>query len=156
MRRATWCKELTHWKRPWCWERLKVGAEGDDRGWDGWTIWPTRWTWVWASLGDGEGQGSPVYCRPWGHKESDTTEQLNNSSGALGTGQQSRCSAQRQAWLRRFQLCLPTHHSFSRCQRGLWNSLCFGLGGSCLNPSSQSAHTAGSTLASAWYQERSR
>ena len=33
---ATWCKELTHLKRPWCWERLKVGGEGDDRGWDGW------------------------------------------------------------------------------------------------------------------------
>ena len=31
---ATWCKELTHWKRPWCWERLKAGGEGDDRGWD--------------------------------------------------------------------------------------------------------------------------
>ena len=30
----TWCKELTHLKRPWCWERLKVGG-GDDRGWDG-------------------------------------------------------------------------------------------------------------------------
>ena len=33
---ATWCEELTHWKRPWCWERLKVGDEGDDRGGDGW------------------------------------------------------------------------------------------------------------------------
>ena len=33
---ATWCEELTHLKRPWCWERLKVGGEGDDRGWDGW------------------------------------------------------------------------------------------------------------------------
>ena len=32
---ATWCEELTHWKRPWFWERLKAG-EGDDRGWDGW------------------------------------------------------------------------------------------------------------------------
>ena len=32
---ATWCKELTHWKRPWCWERLRAGG-GDDRGWDGW------------------------------------------------------------------------------------------------------------------------
>ena len=32
---ATWCEELTHWKRPWCWERLKGGEEGDDRGWDG-------------------------------------------------------------------------------------------------------------------------
>ena len=33
---ATWCEELTHYKRPWCWERLKVGGEGVDRGWDGW------------------------------------------------------------------------------------------------------------------------
>ena len=46
---ATWCEELTHWKRPWCWERLKVGWEGDDRGWDGWMASPTLWTWVWAS-----------------------------------------------------------------------------------------------------------
>ena len=33
---ATWCEELTHLKRPWCWERLRAGGEGDDRGWDGW------------------------------------------------------------------------------------------------------------------------
>ena len=46
---ATWCEELTHWKRPWCWERLKAGGEGDDRGWGGWMASPTRWTWVWAS-----------------------------------------------------------------------------------------------------------
>ena len=43
---ATWCEELSHWKRPWCWERLKAGGEGDDRGWDGWMASPTRWTWV--------------------------------------------------------------------------------------------------------------
>ena len=43
---ATWCKELTHWKRPWCWERLKAEGEGDDRGWDGWMASLTRWTWV--------------------------------------------------------------------------------------------------------------
>ena len=47
---ATSCKELTHWKRPWCWERLKAGGEGDDRGWDGWVASPTQWTWVWAKL----------------------------------------------------------------------------------------------------------
>ena len=29
---ATWCDELTHWERPSCWEKLKVGGEGDDRG----------------------------------------------------------------------------------------------------------------------------
>ena len=43
---ATWCEELTHWKRPWCWERLKAGGEGDDKGWDGWMASLTRWTWV--------------------------------------------------------------------------------------------------------------
>ena len=47
---ATWYKELTHLKRPWCWERLKAGGEGDDRGWDGWMASPTRWTWVWATF----------------------------------------------------------------------------------------------------------
>ena len=43
---ATWCKELTHLKRPWCWERLKAGEEGDDRGWDVWMASLTQWTWV--------------------------------------------------------------------------------------------------------------
>ena len=46
---ATWFKELTHWNRPWCWERLKVGREGDNRGWDGWMASLTQWTWVWVS-----------------------------------------------------------------------------------------------------------
>ena len=46
---ATRCKELTHWRRPWCWERLKAGGEGDDRGWNGWMASPTWWTWVCAS-----------------------------------------------------------------------------------------------------------
>ena len=45
---ATWCEEPTHWKRPWCWERLKAGGEGDDSGWDVWMVSPTQWTWVWA------------------------------------------------------------------------------------------------------------
>ena len=43
MAEATWCKELTHWKRPWCWERLKGRGEGDNRGGDGWMAWQTRW-----------------------------------------------------------------------------------------------------------------
>ena len=45
---ATWFKELTHWKRP-CWEGLKAGGEGDDRGWHGWMASPTQQTWAWAS-----------------------------------------------------------------------------------------------------------
>ena len=46
---AVWCEELIHLKRPRCWERLKVGGEGDNRGWDGWMPSPTWWTWVWVS-----------------------------------------------------------------------------------------------------------
>ena len=45
---ATWCEELTHLKRPWCWERLRAGGEGDDREWDGWMASLTQWTWVWV------------------------------------------------------------------------------------------------------------
>ena len=46
---ATWCEELTQWKRSWCWERLRAAGEGADRGWDGWMASPTQRTWVWAS-----------------------------------------------------------------------------------------------------------
>ena len=46
---ATWGKELTHWKRPWCWERLKAGEEGADREGDGWMASLTQWTWVWLT-----------------------------------------------------------------------------------------------------------
>ena len=40
---------LTLLKRPWCWERLKVGGEGENRGWDGWMASLTQWTWIWVS-----------------------------------------------------------------------------------------------------------
>ena len=60
-------------KNPWCWERLKAGREGDDRGWDGWMASLTQWTWVWANSGDVEGQGSPACCSPWGCQKSDMT-----------------------------------------------------------------------------------
>ena len=46
---ATWCKELTYWKRLWCWEGLGAGGEGDDRGWDGWMAPLNWWTWVWVN-----------------------------------------------------------------------------------------------------------
>ena len=48
---ATWWEELPPWKRPWCWERLKVGGEGDDGGWHGWMASPTWWTRVWVNSG---------------------------------------------------------------------------------------------------------
>ena len=48
---ATWCEELTHFKRPWCWERMSASGEGNDRGWDGWMASLTQWTWVWVNSG---------------------------------------------------------------------------------------------------------
>ena len=56
---ATWCEELTYLKRPWCWERLKVGGEGEDRGWDGWMAPPTQWTQVWVNSGSWWWTGRP-------------------------------------------------------------------------------------------------
>ena len=44
---AMWCEEPTHWKRPWCLERLRARGEGGNRGWNGWMASSTRWTWVW-------------------------------------------------------------------------------------------------------------
>ena len=41
-------RELTHWKRPWCWEGLVAGGEGDDTGWDSWMASPIQWAWVWV------------------------------------------------------------------------------------------------------------
>ena len=60
------CEELTHWKRPWCWKRLKEGGEGDDRGWDGWMASPTRWTWVCTSSRSWCWTGKPGVQQPMG------------------------------------------------------------------------------------------
>ena len=56
---VTWCKELTHLRRPWCWERLKEGREGDDRGWDGWMASLPQWTWAWVNSGSWWWTGKP-------------------------------------------------------------------------------------------------
>ena len=55
---VTWWEELTHWKRPWCWERLEAGGEWN-RGWDGWMASLTWWTRVWASSGSWWSSGKP-------------------------------------------------------------------------------------------------
>ena len=63
----TWCKKLIHWKRPWCWERLRAGGEGDDRGWDGWMGSPMRWTQVWVSSGSWWCTGKPCMLQSLGY-----------------------------------------------------------------------------------------
>ena len=74
---ATWCEEPTHWKRPWCWERLRSGGVGVTE--DEMVGWHHRLNGHESEQkpGDSEGQGSPACRSPWGHKEWDETKWLN-------------------------------------------------------------------------------
>ena len=78
---ATWYEELTHWKRPWCWERLKAGGDGDDRGWDGWMASSTQWAWVWVSSRSWWRTGKPGVLQSMGSQRvgHDWATELNNS-----------------------------------------------------------------------------
>ena len=60
---ATWCEELTHWKRLWCWEGLGAGGEEDNRGWNGWMASLTQWTWIWVNSGSWWWTGRPGVLR---------------------------------------------------------------------------------------------
>ena len=62
---ATWCEEPTHWKRPWCWGRLRAGGEGGSRGWDGWMASLTQWSWVWVNCSRWCRTGKPGVLRVW-------------------------------------------------------------------------------------------
>ena len=75
---ATWWKELTHLKRPWCGEGLRAGGE-EERGWNGWMASLTQWTWVWVNPRSWWWTGKPslACCNPQGPKESDITEKLD-------------------------------------------------------------------------------
>ena len=76
---ATWCEELTHWKGPWCWERLQAKGEGDDRGWDGWMASPTQWAWIWVNSGSWWWTGRPGVLWSMGSQrvEHDWATELN-------------------------------------------------------------------------------
>ena len=77
----TWCEELTHWKRLWCWERLRARGEGDDRGWDYWMASSNQWTWVWVDSRSWWWTRRPgvLWFMGWGRKESEMTEWLNRT-----------------------------------------------------------------------------
>ena len=80
---ATWWEELTHWKRPWCWERLQAGGKGNDRGWDGWHHW-LNWTWVWVSSGSWWWTGRPGGLQVMGSQRlSDWTDWLTTWDARL-------------------------------------------------------------------------
>ena len=74
---AALCEELTRWKRLWCWERLKAGGEGIDRGWHSWMASPTQWAWVWVNSRSWWWTGLAC-CSSWGHiRLSDWTTTTN-------------------------------------------------------------------------------
>ena len=70
---ATWCKVLTHCKRPWHWERLRAKGEEGSKEWDSWVTSPALWTWVWVNSGRQIGQSSLACHSPWDCKGADTT-----------------------------------------------------------------------------------
>ena len=80
---ATWCEELTHLKRPWYWERLKAGGEGDDRGWDHCIASRTQWTWVWINSSSWWWTRRPGVLQSM-CKVLDTTERLNRPELSKG------------------------------------------------------------------------
>ena len=101
---TTWCKEPTHWKRPWCWERLMTGGEGADRGWDGWMASPNQSTWVWASSGRQWWSGKPGMLQSMGWKrDMRATEQQH-----LNTLRKYLIIGDKFHW---WQLVLFFHHS---------------------------------------------
>ena len=118
---ATWCKELTHLKRPWCWEWLRAGGEGYNRGWDGWMASPTWWTWVWVDSGSWWWTGRPGMLRFMGSQRvrHDWVTELN--------------------WIAKNQMCslfsywnfvfrcwwLPASHETNwQCGRPAWDCSC--------------------------------
>ena len=75
-----WPPDVKNWltgKKPWCWESLKVGGEGDDRGWDGWMASLTQWTWVWESSGSWWWTGKAGTLQCMGLQRVRHTEWLN-------------------------------------------------------------------------------
>ena len=121
------------WKRPWCWETLKVRAEGDDRGWDGWMASPTQWrrdrlpTPVFLPA-EFHGQSSLVGYSPWSCKESGMTEWLTHTQGVdVTTGWQMRVP-----WLwglfkpisRVFSNTEVQKHQFFSAQLSLYSNAC--------------------------------
>ena len=85
----TWCEEPTYWKRPWCWERLRAGAEEGIGGWDGWMASPMQWLWIWANSRRVEDRGA---WQATVHGVAKTRTQLNNWTTTKGGTTRGVCS----------------------------------------------------------------
>ena len=96
---ATWCEEWTHWKRPWCWDRLRAGGETGNRGWDSWMVSRTRWTWVWANYGRWWRTEKPGVLQSVG------SQRVRHN---LATEQQQQLKRRALLLLLKIHFCLPT------------------------------------------------
>ena len=108
---SPWCEEPTQLKRPWCWERLKAGGEGDDRGSDGWAASLTKWTWLWVNSGSWRWTGRPgvLQSMGWQGVGHDWATELNCT--------ELRCDAD--TWC--FYLCFDILLEFWKVDKAKWN-----------------------------------
>ena len=68
-----WWEQTIHCKSPWCWESLRAKEKRvSEDEMVGWYHWCNEHE-LGQTLGDGEGEGGPACCSPWGHKELDTS-----------------------------------------------------------------------------------
>ena len=114
-----WPSDASYWligKRPWCWERLKAGGAGANRGWGGWMASPTQWTWVWVNYRSRWWTGRPGVLQSMGSKASDTAEWLNWCDFSRYDRYFSICSA----------FCIPTINA-GRCRLTHHSSTCSGV-----------------------------
>ena len=117
---ATWHEELTHWKGPWCWERLKAGGEGDDRGRDGWMASLTPQTWVWASSRSWWWTGKPGLLQSMGLQRVgyDWATELMEDRKKIGWW--PGVSEGRKGWARGIFMALDLLCTLSWCYKSLY------------------------------------
>ena len=122
---AIWYKELTHWKRPWFWERLRAWGEGDNRGWIGWMASPTQWTWIWVYSVSWWWRGRPGILQSWGYKEFDMTEQLNWTEHSLKSDlKKNNLGHIWPGWIKKpLKHVTPWHPEWSIITSGVWRWL---------------------------------
>ena len=103
-----WCEQMTYWKSPWCWERLKAGEEGLG-GWDGWKASPMQWSWTWANSRRWWGAGRPGVLRSMESQrlgqdwatEQQQVPKIPDAAGQLSlraATKESVCCDERSAW----------------------------------------------------------
>ena len=103
---ATWFKEVTHLKRPWYWERMKAGEEGDDRGWDGWMASLTQWRCVWVNSESWWWTGKPGVLQSTGSQRvgHDWATELNWTEAEMRQGEQESKPV---SWLQQILVPVP-------------------------------------------------